>query len=886
MPHHPRICIAALLALLPAAMAWAIDAAPSQLEPQKMQAVQQALASAPGTSAESAGILARVPAAAAIIEVRVENRPNEVSLIVMATGAPSYETSKLNHGRQLVLDFHNAIDLCAPPQTETAWPEPLQSVKTLLAEVQPRFISRVTIDLSVACPYFIEREDDALRITFQKCPAAGTDSLSLAAAPEPFAALAEQLASVRAESDGRLRSSAAELPVFDSVLTEVRIERILDDLASVASPELRYSPGSPSLYAATNDTPEVLITTEAESVQEDSATETPATDTEAPDSAAPESSAPAPEPEPVVEAPPKREVAPVVDTTAANAAIAESMRTLIKTLTTGADPAAEQGLTVSGGKASAESLTLATKPWEASKAKAAGGNPLDQLVDFECDEMPLTKVVPLLAYKAGINVVAGADLVGNVTMSLRNVPLRKAMETALRMNGLGMVEEENIYRIVPYEEAISTDRTTVMVTLQNAQAEDVRKVLDDILKRTRDEQYINLSANKAANVVVVSGPEDRIQALVAMSQQLDVAEPVLPTVTVPIKLNYAEPDQMVKMVEKMITPKVGNVTADERARHLIITDAPVVVEQIRELVTSLDVPVKQVLIDAMVVDAALNDEAETGVDWLMRSLRSQSFRDFIEQGPDGRKIGNVQQLDLATVMPLANPAGNLMFGLLTDNIDWRGVLQAEVRNRNGHLISNPVVVTVENKPATITISQEIPYIELSQTSAGGSQTNTQFKNVGTVLEVTPRVTHDNHVIVDLSGKESATSGEFNGIPIEDQRKVESTLRMNNGQTIFVGGLRKRSDNNTVRKLPVLGNIPVVNFLFRTNARTGQVNELMIFLTCTVIEDEMPALMSDQQDAYDTAKGADGPPGAERQVLRDFVHPNQSDDPSWKWRRAK
>ncbi len=510
---------------------------------------------------------------------------------------------------------------------------------------------------------------------------------------------------------------------------------------------------------------------------------------------------------------------------------------------------------------------------------------LDTIIDFECEKMPLSKLVPLLAYKAGINVVAGTDLKGDVTMSLKKVTLRKAIEAALRMNGLGLIQEENIYRIVPYEEAIASDRTTTVVKLENAKASEVRKVLEEISKGTKGSEYVTISANDTTNVVIVAGPEEFVQALSQMARELDIAKPVIPTVTTTIKLNYADPEELAKSIQKILTPKTGNVSADSRARHIIVTDMPVVVEQVKEIVKSLDVPVKQVLIDSMVVDATLNDEALTGIDWLIKAVRHQSWRDFVMYGPDGRKIGNLQQLELGGRTITGQTIGSLTFSLLTNEIDWKGVIQAEVRNGNGHLVSNPVVATVENKPATITISQEIPYIDLTQTSQGGALTNTRFKQVGTVLEVTPRVTHDNHIIVDIKGKESVIVGEFNGVPIEDLRQVTSTLHINSGQTIFVGGLRKRNDSATIKKIPVLGNIPILNVAFKTNQRKAQVNELLIFLTCSVIDQELPELTPEQKEVYETGKNAPMKTDMEKYLGHDILKPNESFLPPYKWKKA-
>lgn len=532
--------------------------------------------------------------------------------------------------------------------------------------------------------------------------------------------------------------------------------------------------------------------------------------------------------------------------------------------------------------------TVEAKKEVAPETISVTGDPLDQIVNIDFRNLDLTNVVAMLAQKAGINVIAGTALKGTVTANLRNVTLRQAMETALRMNGLGLVEEEGIFRIVPYDEAMELNIRTEMVQLDNAAAADVQNILQDVISVGRDNKIITITSNKSTNTVVIRAPKNRIQDLVNLAKQLDVAKPVMPTVTEAIPLNYADPAEVVQMLTKMLTPSIGQAAADKRARHIVVTDMPVVVEQIKQVVKSLDIPVRQVMIETMVVDALLNDEADTGAKWLMNAVKRQSRRDVALYGEENApNIGTLQALGLATDMEvLRTAAGLLNFSVLTDDIDWQGVIQLEVRNRNGRLVSNPVVMAVENQPATISIAQEIPYQELRQTNLGGSQTTTQFKEVGTVLTVTPKVTHDNSIICEVQAKESTTSGQFQGVPIEDKREVKSTMHLNNGQTVFIGGLRKSDSNSTVRKVPVVGDIPVMGTLFKANQRKETINELMVFLTCNVIENA-PPLTERQKQIKEKATIPDNPKvDAWETVKYDIMHPNATKEQQFTLRRGE
>ncbi len=927
MPQYRRIGIAAVVLSCAASVAFGLAATSASLREEKQAAIQAALettGAAPGQEA----VLAMAAQANALLEIRAGNDPAEAALTLLTTALPETNVFAQDAGRRVVIDLADVVNLSTPGVINLSAVPLINSACVNLFAVNPRFVSRVVLELDYPAGCSLTKGPDRYSIYLQANdhgvaalqalqPAPGLEKTAAGLArfridilvakagqdePAPahakldqprLAALVEQLnelnpAPAQATPDGIAESTLAQ--VAEGSLHLARDFSITNTKAPLPAAAPKIARLARGLQAVADipldlvDAEAVLLAAVGEEAAVDSSTDP---DGEAADAleakeeelseASPDAPAAAGEEAPV---PPGKRTETVPDTTDANANIVSTVQSLISGLGSGRDLAAEQGLRTAG----ASSATVEAAPIAVAQAPAPKpyrGNPLDQPVDVDFRDMDLNNVVALLAHKAGINVIAGTDVSGTVTANLKNVPLRQAMETALRMNQLGLIEEEGIYLIVPYDEALTAERDTQIIKLENAKANEIQAVLEDILKGSRDQNLINISSNDTANLVVVAGPKDRIDPYIAMAQQLDVAEPVLPTITQSIKLNYAEPDELVLTIEKMLTPEIGNVTADNRARHLIITDVPVVVEQVCQLVKQLDVAVKQVLIESMVVNAFLADEAETGIDWLMSAVKRQSTRDEIE-GNDVY-VGNLQELALGTSM--ASGAANLLnFGILTGDMDWRGLIQAEVRSRNLDLVSNPIIMTVENKPAEITIAQEIPYIELTQTDAGGSQTNTEFKEVGTILTVTPRVTHDNTIILDFEGKESTTSGEFNGVPIEDKRSASSTLRVHNGQTIFIGGLRSYNMTNSVRRVPILGDIPVMNFLFRANNRTEQSNELMIFLTSTVLSDDPPELTPHQQQTYDQYRDGDFPVNAAAGVAHETVHPAQYRDPIWKWRR--
>lgn len=508
---------------------------------------------------------------------------------------------------------------------------------------------------------------------------------------------------------------------------------------------------------------------------------------------------------------------------------------------------------------------------------------LAQPITANFRDTELADVLAILARRAGVNVVGGTAITGRVTIYLKDVPLRQAMELSLQQNNLGIIQEGNVFRIVPLQEAQAANRISHTVYLQNADPEDIARTLDAVVMTTMDASLTSISPNKATRILIISGPPARVNELVMLANELDVAEPALPTITEAIALNYAEPEQIRAIIESMLTPEVGNVETDVRSRSIIVTDVPVVIEQVRAMLVNIDRPVKQVSIHAMLVDVVLRDSSTIGTQWVLDLLRRRSR--------SGELVGNLENLSFSTnlgnVGADALNAGILNIGVLSSRVNVQAAIAAETASGNSEILANPMVVTVENKPATISIVQEFPYQELTQTTQGPPVASTSFKDIGITLDVTPRVTNDDHVIVDLIAKQSSVSGlTQDGIPIEDKRQAQTTLRVANDETIFIGGLRNVSDRLDVSKVPMLGDIPIINFMFR-NTDAQKINtELMIFLTCSILGESLPPLTADQEVKYEAIHTHPRVPNAEQVMFRNLTHPSEMRDPVWKWRRAE
>ena len=508
---------------------------------------------------------------------------------------------------------------------------------------------------------------------------------------------------------------------------------------------------------------------------------------------------------------------------------------------------------------------------------------LAQPITANFRDTDIADVLAILARRAGVNVVGGTVITGNVTLYLKDVPLRQAMDLALQQNNLGIIQDGNVFRIVTLQEAQAANRISRTIYLANADPDELSGTLESVIVNTMDASLTSISTNKTTRVLIISGPPARVNELAALANELDVAEPALPTITEAIHLNYAEPISIRPVIQSMLTPQVGNVEVDDRSRTVIITDVPVVIEQVRAMIVTIDRPVKQVGLHAMLVDVVLRDSSQMGTQWLLDLVRRRSR--------SGDLVGNLENLSfdssLGNVGSEALNAGILNVGVIGSRFNLQASIAAETASGNSEILANPRVVTVENKPATISIVQDFPYQEITQTTQGPPVATTAFKEIGITLDVTPRVTNDDHVIVELAAKQSSVSGlTQDGIPIEDKRVAQTTLRVANKETIFIGGLRNVSDRLDVSKVPVLGDIPVINFMFR-NTDTEKINtELMIFLTCEILGESLPKLTPEQELRHDAIYNVPRVPNAEQVMFRDYLHPDEMRDPMWKWRRPE
>lgn len=416
-------------------------------------------------------------------------------------------------------------------------------------------------------------------------------------------------------------------------------------------------------------------------------------------------------------------------------------------------------------------------------------------------------VLQLLADTSGLNIVVSDTVVGNVTLRLQNVPWDQALDIVLRTKGLDMRQHDNVIIVAPAEEIAERER--------------------------RD-----LESRK------------QIEELVPLRSEF-------------IQVNYAKASELANLIgagaNSMLSDR-GNVAIDERTNTLLVQDTAEKLAEIRRLVRQLDIPIRQVLIEARIVIANDDFSRELGVRMGATAVRENSSDGLIAisggaGGTDTIVTSGLDNLQNSTTgspfpvqmpsqadrfnvnVPVANPAGRIALAILDSDylVDLElSALQAEGR---GEIISTPRVVTANQKQASIEQGVEIPYQESSSSGA----TATQFKKAVLRLEVTPQITPDDKIIMDLSVSndsvgEQVPSATGGFVPSIDTNEVVTQVLVNNGETVVLGGIYATERREVNSKVPYLGDLPVLGRLFKSTQTQSNKSELLIFVTPKILKE--------------------------------------------------
>lgn len=383
-------------------------------------------------------------------------------------------------------------------------------------------------------------------------------------------------------------------------------------------------------------------------------------------------------------------------------------------------------------------------------------------------DVEIRSVLQVLADYAGVNLVASDEVQGNVTLRLQDVPWDQALDLVLRSKSLARRQEGNVLLVAP----------AATLAAQTAEAR-AGQVLEAQLQPMRRE-LLPVHHAKAAELAEL------------------------------LKTSLAD---------ESLLAGWGSLSVDERTNTLVAYLPAERLDELRQLVAQLDVPVRQVAIEARIVEANVDYEKALGVRW---------------GGPlygDNPLPGKSLFVDLG----VERAGSSIGLGLLRGDVLLDLELSAMEKSGNGEIISQPKVVTADKETARILKGTEVPYQETTKSGA----TSVSFREASLSLEVTPQITPDNKVImaVRVTKDEPDYVNALNNVPPIRKNEVNAKVRVADGETIVIGGVYSTSQNNVVDKVPFLGDLPYVGRLFRRDALQEKKSELLVFLT--------PRIMSDQ-----------------------------------------
>jgi len=328
-----------------------------------------------------------------------------------------------------------------------------------------------------------------------------------------------------------------------------------------------------------------------------------------------------------------------------------------------------------------------------------------------------------------------------------------------------------------------------------------------------------------------SGGFDSVQTDMPISAESVPSKPALFVQTVTLK--FLNASNLKNALDKM-SSEHGSIGVDDNTNSLIICDTQENLEKIVSEIKKADKTPKQIMIEVVIIDVQLKDDTEIGVDW---DLLTTANKDFAYRqslifpnrlsiiAPDTDTIGSITAFA---------PVG-LGSELAIVNDDIRVVVNLLQQERNVDILASPRVMVVSGQKAEIKTVEEIPYQQITQSSSGGGGssaiTSTEFKEVGVTMEVKATVTDDGKILLEVKPEQSISTGtSIGGVPVIDRRQASTTLLMDDGQVVVMGGLRRQETTHTKVKVPLLGDIPLIGLLFSDDRKIVENSELLVLLS--------------------------------------------------------
>ncbi len=456
-----------------------------------------------------------------------------------------------------------------------------------------------------------------------------------------------------------------------------------------------------------------------------------------------------------------------------------------------------------------DSYTIEVKEIPKEKVAAARKDQFGytgERLSLNFQDIEVRAVLQLIADFTNLNMVTSDSVQGNLTLRLKNVPWDQALDLILKTKGLAMRKAGNVIMVAPAQEIAAQEK-------------------------------LELEANK------------QIEELAPIKTEI-------------IQINFAKAGDIASILsaEGGTLSERGSATIDQRTNTLLLSDTADRLDSARELIVVLDIPIRQVMIEARIVIADDDFAKDLGVRFGVTSVNDRSgdllfgsgsldatdtmaasALDNLANGTPNAPYpieipmgaGGIPQRMNVNMPVVGNNAGRIALSILGANTLLDLELSALQLESRGEVVSNPRVITANQKEALIEQGTEIPY----QRAASSGATAVSFKKAVLSLKVTPQITPDDRIILDLKVNKDNVGVLFAGIPSIDTKEIETQVLMNNGETVVLGGVYEQVTRNERDSIPFLGDLPFIGALFRTTRERNEKSELLIFVTPKILKDQ-------------------------------------------------
>ncbi|MGS0543715.1 type IV pilus secretin PilQ [Pseudomonas sp. Y5-11] len=439
-------------------------------------------------------------------------------------------------------------------------------------------------------------------------------------------------------------------------------------------------------------------------------------------------------------------------------------------------------------------LTVSIRPMtvdDLQKRNADRNSYSGEKLSLNFQDIDVRSVLQLIADFTNLNLVASDTVQGGITLRLQNVPWDQALDLVLKTKGLDKRKIGNVLLVAPADEIAARERQELESQKQIAELAPLRREL--------------------------------------------------------LQVNYAKAADIAKLFQSVTSAEAkiderGSITVDERTNNIIAYQTQDRLDELRRIVAQLDIPVRQVMIEARIVEANVDYDKSLGVRW-GGSIQNKgnwntsgvSNGTSTTIGTPGSTSTNSPFVDMGTV---GNTSG-IGIAFITDNVLLDLELTAMEKTGNGEIVSQPKVVTSDKETAKILKGTEIPYQEASSSGA----TSVSFKEASLSLEVTPQITPDNRIIMEVkvTKDEPDYLNKVQDVPPIKKNEVNAKVLVNDGETIVIGGVFSNTQSKVVDKVPFLGDVPYLGRLFRRDVVSEKKSELLVFLTPRIMNNQAIAV---------------------------------------------